>query len=183
MLNRDTQALEVLAEEALGLVLRDVEHEGVPGVEHAEVGPHEEPRAGVQADRAHRVAAGKELLDQPGAVQHLQGPGVQNQGPALQAARGALLDDADSGAASGQLGGQEEAGRASAHDKDRVGLGFPSHDQRYGPTQAGGSIPGVASSSGRVAVGHGGSDAAAALAFGSGGPGSDRLTSRRPPSP
>ena len=140
LLDAAAQLADPLAENRLGHVLRDVEHEAESRPVAGQFQADQSLPVGVHVEAADHLAVLDEPLGQAHHVEHLEGARVNAQGAGLQDHPVALVDDPGPDAAGQQLAGQHEPGRARAHDQDLaiataalLGLADACHDRRLDP--------------------------------------------------
>ena len=126
-----TAPLEMLAEQRLGLRLRDEQDERKPrvlGGEPTELDVRGGPAVEVKGEARARVSAGHQRLAEPEGLQDLERPRLHRQRPGLVGGGRRPIDDPKAHPERAELGGEREPGRSRADDQDvdRV-VGFAWH--------------------------------------------------------
>ena len=127
-----------LAEDDLGHLLRDVQHESILRPVAAEFEADQRPAVGVHVEPAHHLTVVEEPFREAHHVEHLERAGVHAQGAGLQDHPVALVDDPGLDAAGQQPAGQHEPGRPRTDHED-LAIVRVVHGQQTGPSHAAGT--------------------------------------------
>ena len=129
LLDAAAELADPLAEDGLGHVLRDVEHEAESRPVTGQFQTDQGLAVGVHVEAAHHLAVLDEPLGQAHHVEHFERARVEGQGAGLQHHPVALVDNAGPDAAGQQLTRQHEPSRPGAHDQY---LAIACHDRKPG---------------------------------------------------
>ena len=127
-LHVSAEAPEVLGEDALGVGLRDAEHEGVRRVVVLEADVRDARPLGVEVRAVERAPGFHEAARDAHDLGNLQGARLDGEGLRLVGRLRRLVDDARSNAVAKELCGHGEPGRAGADDED---LGSSGRGRRH----------------------------------------------------
>ena len=116
-------ASDGLAQDALGLRLRDEQHERVTALDMPEVETEHALAAAVDATESPSVAKPEHLLGQTALLEEFERARLDADGSRRRGRRFTLVDEAYAHSHARQFQRSREAGRPSANDQDRIRSG------------------------------------------------------------